>query len=84
MKNNTKSSITLPPAEVRLVEELMKRTGAKTKVEVIRLGLRQLKETTDRRILKEAYRTAAKATRASTVEELRELDTLTGEGLDRE
>lgn len=82
MKPNTKSSITLPPAEVRLVEELMRRTGAKSKVEVIRLGLRQLKETTDRRMLKEAYQAAARATRAVTALELADLDSLSGEGVD--
>lgn len=34
MKSNTKPSITLPKNELKLVESLMKRTGAKTKVDM--------------------------------------------------
>ncbi len=84
MKSNTKSSITLPPAEVLLVNGLMKRLGARTKVEVVRRGLRLLKETTDRAALKSAYAQAAKAVRKSTVAELAELDSLSAEGLEDE
>jgi len=84
MKSNTKSSITLPPAEVLLVNGLMKRLGARTKVEVVRRGLRLLKETTDRVALRSAYAQAAKAVRKSTVAELAELDSLSAEGLDDE
>ncbi len=84
MKSNTKSSITLPPAEVLLVNGLMKRLGARTKVEVVRRGLKLLKETTDRAALRSAYAQAAKAVRKSTVAELAELDSLSAEGLDDE
>jgi hypothetical protein len=84
MKSNTKSSITLPPAEVLLVNGLMKRLGARTKVEVVRRGLKLLKETTDRAALRNAYAQAAKAVRKSTVAELAELDSLSGDGLDEE
>jgi hypothetical protein len=84
MKSNTKSSITLPAAEVLLVNGLMKRLGARTKVEVVRRGLKLLKETTDRVALRNAYAQAAKAVRKSTVAELAELDSLSAEGLDDE
>jgi hypothetical protein len=84
MKSNTKSSITLPPAELLLVNGLMKRLGARTKVEVVRRGLKLLKETTDRAALRNAYAQAAKAVRKSTLAELAELDSLSAEGLDEE
>ncbi len=82
MKSNTKSSITLPPAELELVEELQARLGAKSKVEVVRRGLRLLKESTDRESLRAAYRTASTATRGSLTAEIEELDLLVAEGLD--
>ena len=82
MKYNTKSSITLPPSELALVEELRGRLGAKSKVDVIRRGLMKLKESTDRDLLRTAYASAAGAVRESTLKELAELDPLTPEGLD--
>jgi hypothetical protein len=82
MKSNTKSSITLPPAELELVEALQARLGAKSKVEVVRRGLRLLKESTDRDSLRAAYRTASAATRGSLTAEIEELDPLVAEGLD--
>ena len=82
MKTNTKSSITLPPEELKLVLALQATLKAKSKVEVVRRGLRLLKETTDRERLREAYRRASLATRASVSEELREIDHLAAEGLD--
>lgn len=82
MKSNTKSSITLPPAELRLVESLRKQLGTKSKVEVVRRGLRLLKETTDRDALKRAYAQASRAVRGSMKAEMEELDHLAGEGLD--
>lgn len=81
MKSNTKSSITLPPEELRLVVALQARLKAKTKVEVVRRGLRLLKESTDRESLRQAYREASAATRASMDAELAELDHLASEGL---
>lgn len=81
MKPNTKSSITLPPEELRLVVELQARLKAKSKVEVVRRGLRLLRDVTDREALREAYRNASRVTRASLAEELAELDHLTDEGL---
>jgi len=81
MKSNTKSSITLPPEELRLVLSLQVKLKARSKVDVVRRGLRLLEETTDRERLREAYRRASLATRRSLVEELPELDPLVGEGL---
>ncbi len=82
MKSNTKSSITLPPEEFELVLALQDKLKAKSKVEVVRRGLRLLKETTDRESLRDAYRRASLATRASVSKELEELDHLASEGLD--
>lgn len=82
MKTNTKSSITLPADELKLVTTLQKKLGAKSKVEVVRRGLRLLKEATDRESLREAYRLASAATRKSNEAELAELDHLASEGLD--
>ena len=81
MKSNTKSSITLPRNEVRLVEKLQKRLKAKSKVEVVRRGLLLLEQSTDRLALRAQYEDGARRVRASTEEELEELDHLAGEGL---
>jgi hypothetical protein len=82
MKSNAKSSITLPPAELRLVIELQAKLKAKSKVEVVRRGLLLLKETTERENLREAYRRASLATRGLLTEEMSELDALVAEGLE--
>jgi Arc/MetJ-type ribon-helix-helix transcriptional regulator len=82
MKSNVKSSITLPRDELRLVKALKSRLNLKSNVEVVRCGLRLLKESTDRKALKEAYRQASAATRASTLAEIRAFDHLVDEGLD--
>jgi len=81
MKKNVKSSITLPPAELELVVALQARLKAKSKVEVVRRGLRLLQEVTDRKSLREAYRRASHASRASLARDLEELDALAEEGL---
>jgi hypothetical protein len=82
MKSHTKSSITLPPEELKLVVSLQAKLKAKSKVEVVRRGLRLLQEVTDRESLREAYRRASRDTRASLAVELPELDPLAAEGLD--
>lgn len=82
MKSNTKSSITLPPEELKLVLQLQARLKAKSKVEVVRRGLRLLQETTDRQTLRESYRRASLTTRKSLTKELKELDHLAAEGVD--
>ena len=81
MKSNTKSSITLPPEELRVVLALQAKLKAKSKVEVVRRGLRLLRDATEREALREAYLRASKATRASVSREIRELDHLAAEGL---
>ena len=81
MKSNTKSSITLPAEELRLVVALQAKLKARSKVEVVRRGLRLLKESTDREFLRQAYRQASATTRASLEAELLELDHLASEGL---
>jgi Arc/MetJ-type ribon-helix-helix transcriptional regulator len=82
MKTNTKSSITLPPHELKLVENLKKKLKAKSNVEVIRKGLYLLKEKLDRQTLQELYSEASSAVRVSVLHELDELDSLSGEGID--
>ncbi len=82
MKANAKSSVTLPAGEVRLVRVLKARLKLKSNVAVIRRGLLLLQETTDREALKDAYRAASRAIRRSTLEEVRELDHLSGEGIE--
>jgi carbamoylphosphate synthase large subunit len=81
MKSNVKSSITLPAEELKLVLALQKKLKAKSKVEVVRRGLRLLQESTDRESLREAFRRASQSTRASLGSELEELDHLASEGL---
>jgi hypothetical protein len=81
MKSNAKSSITLPPDELRLVVALQARLKARSKVEVVRRGLRLLRDVTERESLRKAYRHASRATRASLSHEAKELDHLAGEGL---
>ena len=81
MRSNTKSSITLPPEELRMVMSLQAKLQAKSKVEVVRRGLQLLREVTERDALRDAYRRAAGVTRASLSQELDDLDHLAGEGL---
>jgi hypothetical protein len=72
----------VPPEELKLVVSLQARLKARSKVEVVRGGLRLLQETTERDRLREAYRRASLATRKSLTQELKELDALAAEGLD--
>jgi Arc/MetJ-type ribon-helix-helix transcriptional regulator len=81
MRSNTKSSITLPPEELRMVRALQVKLRAKSKVEVVRRGLRLLRDATEREALRDAYRKASRATRASLAVELNDLDHLASEGL---
>ena len=82
MKSNAKSSITLPPDEVKLVKDLKKKLKAKSNVEVVRRGLKLLKEKTDRDLLRKAYESASHQVADALRDELDELDHLAGEGLD--
>ncbi len=82
MKSNTKSSITLPARELKLVRSLKARLHLRTNVEVIRRGIRLLSETTEREALRRAFREASAATRGALRQEIAELDQLAGEGVD--
>jgi hypothetical protein len=81
MKKNTKSSITLPREELQLVLSLKRKLKARTKVDVVRRGLRLLRDVTERENLREGYRRASLATRSSLSREIPELDGLASEGL---
>lgn len=81
MKKNTKSSITLPKDEALLVDNLKKRLGVKTRVEVIRQCLSLMKEKTDRDLLRQQYHEASLAVREASALEVAELDQLASEGL---
>jgi hypothetical protein len=82
MKNNTKSSITLPAAELAVVESLQKKLKIKKKVEIIRMGLKLLKESTDREALREEFRKAAAAVAPDMPGILRDFSHLDSENLD--
>jgi Arc/MetJ-type ribon-helix-helix transcriptional regulator len=82
MKTNTKSSITLPAEELRLVKRLKARLKLKSNVDVVRAGLKLLQDTTEREALRDQYRAASAATRESVLQELDDLDHLAGEGTD--
>ncbi len=64
-----------------MVLALQARLKARSKVEVVRRGLRLLRDVTEREALREAYRRASRATRASLAREMDELDHLAAEGL---
>ena len=81
MKKNTKSSITLPAEELKLVVSLQTKLHAKSKVEVVRRGLRLLRDQTQREALRQGYRHASLATRKAVSDELAELDVLAADGL---
>jgi Arc/MetJ-type ribon-helix-helix transcriptional regulator len=81
MKNNTKSSITLPAPELELVLELMKTLKAKSKVEIIRKGLTLLKDSLDRKTLRESFKKASEASRKNYESEMSDLDSLIDDGI---
>jgi len=64
-----------------MVLALQAQLKARSKVEVVRRGLRLLRDVTEREALREAYRQASRATRASLSHELSELDHLAAEGI---
>lgn len=81
MKSNVKSSVTLPPDDLRRVKRLKARLKLSSNVAVVREGLRVLEEISDRDALREEFRKASAETRQSLQKELEELDHLAGEGL---
>ena len=64
-----------------MVVALQAKLKARSKVEVVRRGLRLLHEVTERDALRDAYRRASRATRTSLSREIEELDHLAAEGL---
>ena len=78
-----KSSFTLPPEEHARVLRLKRRLRARSNTEVIRRSLRLLEESLSRDALREAFREAAARVRKSSLEAVKELDHLAGDGLDR-
>jgi hypothetical protein len=76
------SRITLPANELALVEGLKKRLGAKSNVEVVRRGLKLLRDSVERDALRAQYADASRRVRKSTLAELPELDAFASEGLD--
>ena len=81
MKKNTKSSITLPPDELAIVNKLLVKLNAKSKVEVIRRGLKLLNEQVEAELLREQFKTAVDLINYSE-SDLEELDNLVADGLD--
>ena len=82
MKVNTKSSITLPADELKMVSILKKRMKIKTNVEVIRQGLFLLFQNTEKKLLQDQFTKASMMTRTHMKAELADLDHLTDENLD--
>jgi len=81
MKLTKLPMVTLPAAEIALIERLKPRVGAKTNIAVVRRALRLLESTTDRDELRRAYRDASNATREALAADLADLDHLAAEGL---
>jgi hypothetical protein len=84
MKSSTagKSSFTLAPAEHAQVRRLRRLLKARSNAEVIRRSLRLLEESVSREELRRQFREASVRVRASTLETIRELDPLVGDGLE--
>jgi hypothetical protein len=84
MKSNTarKSSFTLPAAEHAQVLRLRRLLKASSNTEVIRRSLRLLEESLSREELRRQFREASARVRSSTLEAVKELDPLAGDGLD--
>ncbi|MBI2082574.1 MAG: ribbon-helix-helix protein, CopG family [Deltaproteobacteria bacterium] len=79
-----KSSFTLPASEIPLVTKLREELGLKSNTEVIRRALNELKEKINRDLLRRRIREASLLVRSSTQKEIKELDHLSGEGLDED
>ena len=84
MKSHTarKSSFTLPAAEHAQVLRLRRLLNARSNTEVIRRSLKLLEESVSREELRRQFREASARVRSSTLETMRELDPLIGEGLE--
>lgn len=82
VKTKVKSSVTLMPTEIDEIHSLMEQVGATSKVEVIRKGLKLLRESVDRESMREQFKLAAEKVKNSTSQELEDLDDLSNEGLE--
>ncbi len=84
MKSNTagKSSVTLSAAEHAQVLRLRRLLKLRSNTDVIRRSLKLLEEAVTREELRRQFREASARVRSSTLEEMRELDDLAGEGLE--
>ena len=84
MKSNTarKSSVTLSAAEHAQVLRLRRLLKLRSNTDVIRRSLKLLEEAVTREELRRQFREASARVRSSTLEEMRELDELAGEGLE--
>ncbi|MGC2276987.1 MAG: hypothetical protein WA571_13320 [Candidatus Binatus sp.] len=69
-------------AEHAQVLRLRRQLKARSNTEVIRRSLRLLEESISREALRRQFREASARVRSSTVEAMRELDPLIGEGLE--
>ena len=76
-----KSSITLPPAELAIVEELMTRLKAPSKVDVFRRALRLLHAKTKREPLAAEFKRASEINRPDTLEALKDWEHVAAESL---
>ncbi|MBI2981033.1 MAG: ribbon-helix-helix protein, CopG family [Deltaproteobacteria bacterium] len=79
-----KSSFTLPASEIPLVTELREELGLRSNTEVIRRALNELKEKMSRDALRRKIREASLLVRSSTEKEIKELDHLSGEGINED
>ena len=79
-----KSSFTLPAAEHAQVRRLRKLLKARSNTEVIRRSLKLLEESVSREELRRKFREASARVQPSTTEAMRDLDHLSGEGLEDE
>lgn len=84
MKKSTlkKSSFTLPATEVSRVVRLKKKLGLRSNTEVVRRALSDLETSMDRIQLRKQFQEASSLVREANREDLRELDTLAGEGIE--
>ncbi len=81
MKDQVESCVTLSVVELKLFRDLKVRLRLQSNVEVVRRGLRLLRETTDRAALRSAYRRASEATGGLNVLDRAELDGLSDKSL---
>ncbi len=81
MKDQVESCVTLSVVELKLFRDLKVRLRLQSNVEVVRHGLRLLRETTDRAALRSAHRRASEATGGLNVLDRAELDVLSYKSL---